>query len=152
MTSSNITDGRQPVEFQTLVESIRSVDERLKIRAARAVNASLTLRNWLIGFYIQECEQVGSDRAEYGDRLIETLAAELQQKGVSRSEPRELRRYRLFYQRYPQIRESLTPEFRNLLTGKDLSDRSIAGSAAILPARTWPRFLLRGSTATHPNR
>jgi hypothetical protein len=30
--------------------------------------------------------------------------------GVSRAEERELRRYRQFYQTYPQIRESLTPE------------------------------------------
>lgn len=110
----------QKIDFVHLVEAIRTVDERLSVLAARAVNTSLTIRNWLIGFRIQEYEQHGSDRAGYGHRLIDALAEELQAVGVSRSEPRELRRYRLFYQCYPQIRESLTPEFRNLLTTNNL--------------------------------
>ena len=38
------------------------------------------------------------------------LAQELGQRGVVRSEERELRRYRQFYQTYPQIRETLPPE------------------------------------------
>jgi len=55
-------------------------------------------------------EQHGSDRAQYGDKLIERLSYRLKQAGVSRTEARELRRYRQFYLTYPQIRESLTPE------------------------------------------
>jgi hypothetical protein len=35
--------------------------------------------------------------------------------GISRAEPRELRRYRQFYLTYPQIRETLTPEFGTTL-------------------------------------
>lgn len=105
----------RPTDFSQLAESIHAIDEQLKSRVAKAVNLSLTLRNWLIGFYIHEYEQHGNDRAQYGDRLIETLAEQLGNFGVSRSEARELRRYRLFYQTYPQIWETLSPEFRNLL-------------------------------------
>lgn len=103
----------RPTDFSQLAESIQTIDEQLKSRVAKAVNLSLTLRNWLIGFYIHEYEQHGNDRAQYGDRLIETLAGQLGNFGVSRSEARELRRYRLFYQTYPQIWETLSPEFRN---------------------------------------
>jgi len=96
--------------FSTLSDAIRRVDAELAAQAARAVNVSLTLRNWLIGFYIAEYELRGADRAKYGAQLFPWLAADLKARGVSRSDERELRRYRKFYQVYPQIRESLTPE------------------------------------------
>jgi predicted nuclease of restriction endonuclease-like (RecB) superfamily len=75
------------------------------------VNVSLTLRNWLIGLHITEYEQQGLDRAEYGTALLKNLAISLKQLGVSNCNERELRRYRQFYQEYPQIRGALTPEF-----------------------------------------
>ena len=42
--------------FENLVLSIRGVDQKLAAQASRAVNVSLTLRNWLIGCYIAEYE------------------------------------------------------------------------------------------------
>jgi predicted nuclease of restriction endonuclease-like (RecB) superfamily len=96
--------------FENLVLSIRGVDEDLAAQAGRAVNFSLTLRNWLIGCYIAEYELRGADRAQYGEKLLAKLSIRLMRLGVSRAEERELRRYRQFYQTYPQIRESLTPE------------------------------------------
>ncbi len=80
-------------------------------------NISLTLRNWMIGFYITEYEQNGADRANYGDRLLGRLSESLASKGVSRIEERELRRYRQFYQTYPQIRETVSPELYQRLLG-----------------------------------
>ena len=101
--------------FANLVRSIHQVHDELATQASRAVNVSLTLRNWLIGLYVQEYEQNGSDRAKYGDKLLNHLSQVLKEKGVSRTEERELRRYRQFYQTYPQIRESLTPELAKRL-------------------------------------
>jgi hypothetical protein len=60
-------------------------------------------------------QATGTDRAQYGDRLIERLSDRLIQAGVSRAEARELRRYRQFYLTYPQIRESLSPELARTL-------------------------------------
>ena len=96
--------------FVQLLESIQAVHRELVAQAGRAVNISLTLRNWLIGHYIAEYELNGQYRATYGEKLLSTLAAELKKLGVSRSEEREPRRYRQFYQVYPQIRETLPPE------------------------------------------
>ena len=96
--------------FEGLVLSISDVDHDLVVQAGRAVNISLTLRNWLIGCYIAEYEMRGADRAHYGEKLLANLSARLTGVGVSRAEERELRRYRKFYQTYPQIRESLPPE------------------------------------------
>ncbi|MBW2094134.1 MAG: hypothetical protein JRI80_04530 [Deltaproteobacteria bacterium] len=63
-------------------------------QAGRAVNVSLTVRNWLIGAYIAEFELCGSDRASYGDRLLSELSRELR---------RQLYNYLAFYRAYPQI-------------------------------------------------
>lgn len=96
--------------FEDLVLSIRGVDQELAAQAGRAVNISLTLRNWLIGCYVVEYELRGANRARYGGKLLENLTIRLVGLGVSRAEERELRRYRQFYQTYPQIRESVPPE------------------------------------------
>ncbi|MFO0952658.1 MAG: PDDEXK nuclease domain-containing protein [Isosphaeraceae bacterium] len=107
------TDG--DLTFEDLVRSIRGVDADLAAQARRAVNVSLTLRNWLIGCYVAEYELRGADRARYGEKLLENLSRRLKGLGVSRTEERELRRYRQFYQAYPQIRESVPPEFNQRL-------------------------------------
>jgi predicted nuclease of restriction endonuclease-like (RecB) superfamily len=96
--------------FAELIASIQTTHRELAAQAGRAINISLTLRNWLIGCYIAEYELKGQDRATYGAKLLPLLAQALGQRGVVRSEERELRRYRQFYQTYPQIRETLPPE------------------------------------------
>ena len=74
--------------FEKLVGIIRQVHEELASQAGRAVNISLTLRNWLIGFYITEYEQNGTDRAEYGIRLLENLSYRLSEGGMDGVAPR----------------------------------------------------------------
>jgi len=108
------------INFGSLVDVIRHVHEHLAAQAGRAVNVSLTLRNWMIGFYIREYEQEGVDRAEYGDGLLDRLADRLREKGMSRVDSRELRRYRQFYGAYSWIGRSLTPEFRSLFPDNEL--------------------------------
>ncbi len=97
--------------FDALVRAIVDVHENLRFRAAKAVDVHLTLRNWLIGAYIFEYEQRGRDRAAYGTKLLESLSQRLRERGLSNTDERELRRFRQFYAVYPQIRETLSPEF-----------------------------------------
>ena len=97
--------------FTSLTEAIRQIHDEFAAQASRAVNVSLTWRNWLIGFYIREYEQNGTDRAKYGDSLLDRLSEALSSSDLKRMDVRELRRYRQFYIVYPQIRETLTPEF-----------------------------------------
>ena len=97
--------------FNKLISTIEKVHVQLQVSAASAVNQALTIRNWLIGYYIVEFEQNGEDRAAYGDKLIEKLASKLNHiKGI---DERSLRRFRQFYIVYPHvetvIRGSLTP-------------------------------------------
>lgn len=125
--------------FELLVSAIGQIHAEMAAQAGRAVNMSLTLRNWAIGFYIAEYEQKGADRALYGDRLLARLSTELLSLGVGRAEERELRRYRQFYIGYPQIRDSLTPEFReSLLLHGELANLTIGDSLT-------PEFRMSGN-------
>ena len=120
--------------FDKLISTIEQVHGQLQASAASAVNQALTMRNWLIGYYIVEFEQNGEDRAVYGEKLIEKLAGKLRHiKGI---EERSLRRFRQFYMTYPHfesaIRGSVTPELglteiRRSLTPK-LTASPIVGS------------------------
>ena len=78
-------------EFNHLVSAIRTVHETLTAQAGRAVNISLTLRNWLIGAYIAEYELRGADRADYGNKLFTELADRLSRLGVSNCNRRQRR-------------------------------------------------------------
>ena len=100
----------EPIKFDfgALVAAIRQAHEQMAAQAGRAVNISLTLRNWVIGRYICEYEQNGSDRAEYGSNLLERLSEKLIKAGMEGMAARTLRLYRQFYLTYPQIRQTDT--------------------------------------------
>ncbi len=102
------------LNFDNLVAAIAHAHVALAEQAAKAVNISLTLRNWLIGYHIREYEQSGEDRGAYGERLLEVLAQRLHKAGFQRVEARELRRFRQFYVAYPQIRETLSTKLPSI--------------------------------------
>ncbi|MCU0289119.1 MAG: hypothetical protein MUF15_22340 [Acidobacteria bacterium] len=58
------------MRFNQLIDIINETHFTLQQKAASAVNQGLTVRNWLIGFYIFEFEQNGEDRAKYGDKTF----------------------------------------------------------------------------------
>ena len=97
-------------DFQSLVSNILLTHECLSHHAVKTVNISLTLRNFLFGYYIVEYEQKGCDRAKYGDKLLETLSDELLTKGLKNVSSAELSRFRQFYSTYPQILGILSQE------------------------------------------
>jgi hypothetical protein len=86
---------------------VRRAHEQSVAAASRAVNTSLTLRNWAIGCYIVEYERNGADRAEYGERMIDRLAEELRRRGVPANDRQRLYAYMSFYRAYPQIGEAI---------------------------------------------
>jgi hypothetical protein len=113
---SATTPATPALSFERLVTAIGQAHAELAAQASRTVNTSLTLRNWLIGFYIEEYERRGIDRQQYGEKLLDRLSESLIQKGVSRCDRRELYRYRQFYLTYPQIVETLPPQLSKTLS------------------------------------
>jgi predicted nuclease of restriction endonuclease-like (RecB) superfamily len=105
----------QTISFEFIVSSIVEADKELSLQATRAVNVSLTLRNWLIGLYIAEFEFRGADRAQYAEKLLSALSERLAKANLSRVEVRELQRYRRFYAIYPQVMETINSELKSRL-------------------------------------
>jgi len=99
--------------FVNLVDSIRKTHDLLSQQTHRAINIGLTLRNWIIGYYIREYEQKGEDRAQYGRKLLKSLGTELQKSLNKCYSERYLRLCRQFYETYPQIRKSPISELAN---------------------------------------
>jgi len=114
-------DTSNAVDFSSLVTRIQDLHCHLQTAASKSVNLMLTLRNWLIGYYIAEYELQGSDRAEYGEKIVDCLAIELQELNISRMDKRELYRYLKFYKTYPQIVETVSLQLQMYL-GKSLSN------------------------------
>lgn len=64
------------MKFDDLALSIVRTHESLQASAVSTINSLISIRNWIIGFFIVEFEQSGEDRAAYGDRIITQLAKE----------------------------------------------------------------------------
>ena len=94
--------------FENLVDSIKEIHQSAQTAAVGAINRSLTLRNWLIGYYIVEYEQHGEERAVYGDKLLKKLEERIDEKGLNYTLFKNSRR---FYLVYPQV--------GSLFTGND---------------------------------
>ena len=110
-----MANNHEGFNFSTLVTAIHQVDENMAAQAGRAVNVSLTLRNWMIGAYIDKYELNGSDRADYGDKLLSELAKRLTGINVSNCNRRQLYRYLRFYRLYPQIVGTLSAQLKTML-------------------------------------
>ena len=73
-----MVEGKDIVKFELLADGIKKINNKAGNAAKSAVNQLFTLRNWAIGYYIVEYEQDGSDRAEYGTRLLRNLVRKMQ--------------------------------------------------------------------------
>ena len=86
--------------FDQLAQRLRSMNDAFQQSAASAINKHVTCRNWLNGYYIVHYEQNGSDRAKYGEKLLQKLAERLKIKGYSYT---DLKLYRQFYCEYSHL-------------------------------------------------
>ena len=134
-----IAETKGVLDFPTLVNSIRQIHAHCAAQANRVVNISLTIRNWVIGGYIHHYELNGSDRAKYGDTLIDRLAGELAKRNVSTCDRQRLYSYLAFFRTYPQIAgaipSGIMPPLQLRLESKvDSILRSVTGEFNSTPA------------------
>lgn len=88
------------MNFEQLATIITNTHQQLQQSAVKAVNQRLTVRNWLIGFYIVEFEQNGEDRATYGEQLLKNLEQRINQKALSVTLFQWSRKFYLLYPRF----------------------------------------------------
>lgn len=88
------------MKFSNLVQNVTQTHSVLQQQMMKAINRSLTIRNWLIGYYIVEFEQKGKDRSSYGSGLLAELAKKVNEKSLSEA---NLKKCRQFYFAYPGL-------------------------------------------------
>jgi predicted nuclease of restriction endonuclease-like (RecB) superfamily len=120
------------MNFEQLIELCRDTHEEIGTRASRAVDAHLVARNWLFGHYIFEYEQQGADRADYGNRLLSSLASRLKPLGIKGTGSTNLKLFRQFYLTFREIGQTLSDFSEDLpAIGQTLPDQS----APLLPQK-----------------
>ena len=133
----------EALTFDSLVATVGHVHIALTRQATKAVNVSLTMRNWYIGFYIAEFELQGADRAGYGKGVVPALAKALSTQNISNVAPRQLYGYLAFYRAYPQIVRSATAQsgdFRLLDPSDEKARSATALSWTALAEKAEPPF------------
>lgn len=89
--------------FEVLVSLCEQTQKAMQSRAARSVDIALVVRNWLFGWYIVEYQQNGSDRAEYGAKLLIKLSLTLNTKLGRGFSVDNLELMRKFYTTYQHL-------------------------------------------------
>ncbi|MBI4726280.1 DUF1016 family protein [candidate division TA06 bacterium] len=125
-------------DFRGLVSALREIDHHLAAQAGKAVNLSLTLRNWMMGLYIAEYELHGSGRARYGKNLLDELSKELRKESISNTGRRQLYNYLSFYRAYPSIVRTVPAQSHHLLPAaidKTQKVRTVSAQLALPPGK-----------------
>jgi predicted nuclease of restriction endonuclease-like (RecB) superfamily len=118
--------------------------ESARRASARAVNALMTATYWEIGRRVVEAEQGGKRRADYGERLVERLAADLTKRFGRGFGTRNLFQMRAFYLAYPATVQTpparFLPERREILQtpSAEFADLSVIAGRFPLP---WSHYV-----------
>lgn len=122
------------MKLPDLSSAISQTHIALQSNAIKAINRNLTLRNWLIGFYIVEFEQKGEDRAQYGTNLLKTLEKQINTRGLTET---LFKLSRQFYITYPQIKDIITDQL-NAISATLSQDSVISSIRATLSHKLQP--------------
>jgi predicted nuclease of restriction endonuclease-like (RecB) superfamily len=120
--------------LDNLATNIQETNQFFLTKAQKQVNISLTLRNWIIGYYIAEYEQCGKDRADYGKQLFKAIAESLLKKGLKSIRERHLYLCKDLYKAYPQILRTLSA--KSYLIDSEYSAILLTASAELISDKT----------------
>jgi len=87
--------------YDSVIGDVSKIIDAARRSAARSVNWLMTAAYWLIGRRIVEFEQKGEMRAEYGQELIERLAADLSDRYGRGFSVRNVWQMKAFYLAWP---------------------------------------------------
>jgi len=109
-TLSSPSGGIEQVDVSVLYEQVRAILDEARHRATRSVNVEMVRAYWLVGQAIVEHEQKGKGRADYGERLIESLSERLTVEVGRGFSKNNLWYMRQFYLTYPEKLHALRGE------------------------------------------
>ena len=146
------------MEFTQLIYQITDTSLQLRKQALKSVDQLLVIRNWLIGYYIVEYEQSGSDRSNYGDKLLEAIETNCKKQNIKGLSVTNLKLCRQFYQTYPtisqpvadflRIGQPLADQFKSLSIKSDIQPGSSSTDSSNIQS-TKPESLLQHFSFRH---
>lgn len=92
--------------YPSLITHISELLTQARQQVARQINTTMVQTYWHIGQHIVEYEQGGSDRAEYGEKLIERLSIDLSNMFGKGFSYRSIQRFKQFYLTFPDYANS----------------------------------------------
>lgn len=127
---------------EQLYGRIVAILEDARAHVARSVNAAMVHAYWHIGREIVEVEQGGTQRAAYGEQIIDLLSTRLRARFGQGFGVRSLRRMRQFYLTYPG--GSLLPGEAPLTAGLQKRSAVLTKSKGTLfpPSLSWAHYLV----------
>jgi len=136
-----------------IYERIRQILNSARSSAARSVNTTQVVANWLIGREIVEEEQKGCAKAEYGVKLLADISGRLQEEYGNGYSVDNLEFFRRFYREYPVL---ISEAPRRISTTLSISDALRRKSSPGGPDAATPAELRAGSKnwkpgMLHPN-
>ncbi len=130
------------MNYQQLLALFKETHQELQQRAARSVDTSLVIRNWLFGWYIVEFEQGGAERAElYGKSLINRLSRELKSLGLKGVSSTNIKQCRTFYLAYKKIGQTPSDQSLDVSAGLQEIEQTVSVTSCDAIAEA-PQMLL----------
>ncbi|HEY5123830.1 MAG TPA: DUF1016 N-terminal domain-containing protein [Ignavibacteria bacterium] len=112
------------MKFKNLLGVIKTTQDAFLKKHNQYVNVLLSVRNWLLGYFIFEFEQKGEDRAEYGEELLIKLSKALQKEKYKGFSETQLIMFRKFYLKFPDFKTTIFNQLKTLQIPLTLSDKS----------------------------
>ncbi len=106
----------QYVKTENILTDIKTIINSARMQAYQAVNTALVLRNWLLGRRIAEEELNGENRAEYGAKIISTLAKTLTDEYGNGFTKTNLYSFYSFYKKFPEIFHAVSGKSLRILS------------------------------------
>jgi len=102
--------------YGDLFDRIAEILNEARSKVVKEINRAQVLAYWEIGREIVEFEQKGKARAEYGEKLLKKLSADLSAKFGRGFSVDNLERMRRFYLTYSEKSETLSRKFEPMLS------------------------------------
>ncbi|MGC8491986.1 MAG: PDDEXK nuclease domain-containing protein [Syntrophobacteraceae bacterium] len=128
------------IHYDSILEDISKVIDAARKSAARSVNCIMTAAYWLIGHRIVELEQKGEARAEYGEELIERLAADLIARYGRGFSVRNVWQMKAFYLAWP-IPQTVSAQSEGLEILQTVSAESVLSSIVETFPLPWSAYV-----------
>ena len=143
MKKSRAKAGQLDARYESIFGDVSRIIDAARTSAARSVNAIMTAAYWLIGQQIVEFEQEGKKRADYGEEMIERLAADLSARYDRGFSVRNVWNMKAFYLAWPipQAASAESESSGNLQTVSAESSLTSIASRFPLPWSAYVRLL-----------